>query len=374
MLTDLLKPTLSSPERRRVTIGDVVFGGPAVPVIAGPCAVEPEYVRHALAMRDAGAAMLRASIFKPRTRPDAFQGMGEAGLELVEAARAATGRPILVEPLSVEHVELLGPRVDAFMIGARSMQNTPLLRAAGGSGLPVVLKRGMAATYDEWLAAADYVLGEGNQQVILCERGIRTFETATRNTLDVSAVPVLRERTPLPVIVDPSHAAGRADWVPSLALAAVAAGADGRLIESHPVPAESWSDAAQAITPLTLEAIIAGAAVLAPMLRAHRATELAEHRRIIDSLDQALGAVLQSRAGAVDAVQRDKRRQGLPVRDRAREQEVIARVADRVPRLAPDAVARVMTAIVDGCVEAAGRAAPVDRGVDEVAVGRGLDG
>jgi 3-deoxy-7-phosphoheptulonate synthase len=353
MLTDLLKPTLSSPQRRRVTLGEVVFGGPAVPVIAGPCAVEPGYVEHALAMRSAGASVLRASIFKPRTRPDAFQGMGEPGLALVETARALTGRPVLVEPLSVEQVEMLSGRVDAFMIGARSMQNTPLLRAAGRSGLPVVLKRGMAATYDEWLAAADYVLAEDNPQVILCERGIRTFETATRNTLDVSAVPVLRERTPLPVIVDPSHAAGRADWVPALALAAVAAGADGLLIESHPVPSESWSDAAQAITPATLEAIVAGAAVLAPMLRGHQATELAEHRRIIDSLDLALGAVLQSRAGAVDAVQRDKRRSGLPVRDPAREHEVISHVAARVPRLAPEAVGRVMSAVMDGCVEAA---------------------
>jgi 3-deoxy-7-phosphoheptulonate synthase len=353
MLTDLLKPTTSSPARRRVTIGGVVFGGPAVPVIAGPCAVEPAYLSHALAMRDAGASVLRASIFKPRTRPDAFQGMGEEGLTLVERARASTGRPVLVEPLGVEHVELLCDRVDAFLIGARSMQNTPLLRAAGRSGLPVVLKRGMAATYEEWLAAADYILGEGNERVILCERGIRTFETATRNTLDVSAIPVLRERTPLPVIVDPSHAAGRADWVPALALAAVAAGADGLLIESHPIPRESWSDAAQAVTPATLEAIIAGAAVLAPMLRGHEATELNEHRQIIDSLDLALGAVLQSRAGAVDAVQREKRRTGLPVRDREREREVVAHVATRVPRFSAAASARVMGAVIDGCVEAA---------------------
>ena len=357
MLTDLLKPITSSPARRRVTIGDVVFGGPAVPVIAGPCAVEPGYISHAQAMSSAGASMLRASIFKPRTRPEAFQGMGEEGLALVEKARTLTGKPVLVEPLSVEHVEMLTGRVDAFMIGARSMQNTPLLRAAWRAGIPVVLKRGMAATYDEWLAAAEYVLAEGNPQVILCERGIRTFETATRNTLDVSAVPVLRERTPLPVIVDPSHAAGRADWVPALALAAVAAGADGLLIESHPVPAESWSDAAQAITPETLEAIIAGAAVLAPMLRGHQATELAEHRQIIDSLDLALGAVLQSRAGAVDAVQRDKRKSGLTVRDLGREQEVIAHVASRVPRLSAEAVGRVMTAVIDGCVEASERLA-----------------
>jgi len=257
MLTDLLKPTTSSPARRRVTVGEVVFGGPAVPVIAGPCAVEPGYVEHALAMRAAGASMLRGSVFKPRTRPDAFQGMGEEGLVLVEKARALTGRPVLVEPLSVEHVELLTGRVDAFMIGARSMQNTPLLRAAGRSGLPVVLKRGMAATYDEWLAAADYVLSEDNPNVILCERGIRTFETATRNTLDVSAVPVLRERTPLPVIVDPSHGTGIWSLVTPMALAAVAAGADGLLIEVHPSPEHALSDGPQQLRPATFADLMA---------------------------------------------------------------------------------------------------------------------
>ena len=327
MLTDLLSPTSLSPTRRRVSIGGVVFGGLAVPVIAGPCAVEPDYVQHALAMRQAGASVLRGSVFKPRTRPDSFQGLGESGLALLDTARSVTKTPILVEPLSVEHLTGLIGRVDALMIGARSMQNTPLLRAAGRSGLPVVLKRGMAATYEEWLGAADYVLAEGNENVILCERGIRTFETATRNTLDISAIPVLRERTPLPVIVDPSHAAGRSEWVPALALAAVAAGADGLLIEAHPAPGTSWSDAAQAITPQTLAAIVAAAGVLAPLLRAPEVTELAEQRRVIDALELALGALLESRAAAVEKVRQEEHHTAPGVRDHVQEEQVPVNIA-----------------------------------------------
>ncbi len=315
MLTDLLSPTSLSPARRRVAIGGVVFGGLAVPVIAGPCAVEPDYVQHALAMRAAGASVLRGSVFKPRTRPDSFQGLGESGLALLDTARSVTKTPVLVEPLSTEHLTGLIGRVDALMIGARSMQNTPLLRAAGRSGLPVVLKRGMAATYEEWLAAADYVLAEGNEHVILCERGIRTFETATRNTLDISAIPVLRERTALPVSVDPSHAAGRREWVPALALAAVAAGADGLLIEAHPVPEASWSDAAQAIAPHTLAAVVAAVGVLAPLLRATEGVaDSAEQGRVVDALDLAVGALLESRAGAVESVRQANGRTGPGVR------------------------------------------------------------
>ena len=180
--------------------------------------------------------MLRGCVFKPRTRPGSFQGMGHAGLPLLDEARRLTGLPVIAEPLEVDDIDLLRGHVDALMIGARSMHNTPLLRAAGQSGMTVIVKRGMSATYDEWLAAAEYVTGEGNTQVILCERGIRTFETATRNTLDVSAIAVLREMTDLPIAVDPSHAAGKASWVPSLAVAALAAGADALIVECHPDP------------------------------------------------------------------------------------------------------------------------------------------
>lgn len=350
-LVEVLTPA-RRPLRRHVAIGDVVFGGAAVPVIAGPCSVEPNYVAHAEAVRGAGARVLRGSIFKPRTRPDSFQGMGSPGLDLLAAARAATGAPVVVEPLAVEHIALLRGRADALMIGARSMQNTPLLRAAGRSGLPVIIKRGMAATYDEWLGACDYVLEEGNDQVILCERGIRTFESATRNTLDVSAVPVLRERTGLPVIVDPSHAAGRTEWVPSLALAAVAAGADGLLVEAHPSPAASWSDPDQAVTPATLAAIIRTTTVLAGVLRPVVATGLTEQRQVIDGIDAGLGALLEERARVVAEIKAEKRRRALPAHDPDREAAVAAHVAAHAPAIPPAAIAEVMTVVIAACQRA----------------------
>lgn len=242
-------------KRRVVAIGEVTFGTGSVPIIAGPCSVEPEYVSQAQEVAQAGAAILRGCIFKPRTRPSSFQGLGEEGIESLALARRRTGLPAIAEPLSPVHIDLLHPHVDGFLIGSRSMHNTPLLRAAGGSGLPIILKRGLAATYEEWLGAAEYVTDAGGNDLILCERGIRTFETTTRNTLDISAVPILHELTDFPVIIDPSHAAGEARWVPALALAAVAAGADGLLIECHPSPQKAWSDAAQTVTPATLRAI-----------------------------------------------------------------------------------------------------------------------
>lgn len=209
---------------RVVRIGDSPIGGGSVCVIGGPCAVEDGYVDHAVAAAAAGASVLRGCVFKPRTRPDTFQGLGPRGLSLLDEAREVTGRPILAEPLERADVAILAAHEQALLIGTRSMQNTALLQEAAVSGLPIVLKRAMSATYDECLSAADCIEREGNHQVILCERGIRTFETATRNTLDLSAVAVLRERTNLPIAVDPSHAGGRAAWVAPLALAAVAAG------------------------------------------------------------------------------------------------------------------------------------------------------
>lgn len=250
-----------------VSIGDVVVGGPRVPVLAGPCAVEPGYVGHAVAVAGARAAVLRGCVLKPRTHPGSFQGLGQAGTALLDDARRLTGLPVIAEPLEVGDVEMLMPHADALLIGARSMQNTPLLRAAGRSGRPVILKRAFSATYDEWLGAAEYILSEGNDQVVLCERGIRTFETATRNTLDLSALVVLRERTTLPIIVDPSHAAGRAAWVTRLGVAAVAAGADGLLVECHPQPSQSLCDPLQAITPDQLERLIDAVDFLAAVMR-----------------------------------------------------------------------------------------------------------
>src|SRR5215469_12888327 len=234
--------------RRAVHVGGAVVGGVRPLLIAGPCSVEPGYVEHALALAAVGADALRAGIFKPRTHPDSFQGMGLEALPLLVEAGRRTGLPLISEVLSADDAEALGDRVDGFQVGARNMQNYRLLEALGAMGRPVILKRGLSATIDEWIAASEYLRRRGNDDVVLCERGIRTFETRTRNTLDISAVVVARELTDLPVIVDPSHAAGRREWVPALARAAVAVGADGLLVEAHPSPAQAWSDGQQAIS------------------------------------------------------------------------------------------------------------------------------
>jgi 3-deoxy-7-phosphoheptulonate synthase len=338
---------------RPVAIGSALIGGAVVPVISGPCAVEPNYVAHARAAAEAGASLLRGCVHKPRTQPEAFQGMGRAGLELLDEARRVIGLPIVAEPLEMEHVAQLLPHVDGLMIGARSMHNTPLLRAAGRSGLPVIVKRSMSATFDEWLAAARYVLLEGNDQVVLCERGIRTFETATRNTLDLSAIPVLRDRTDLPVIVDPSHAAGRSSWVPALAVAAVAAGADGLLVECHPDPQSALCDAAQAISPMTLAAIVRATELLATTARPSAAASVEECRTAIDSVDAGLARLLERRATLVARVERIKLDTGVPIRDRRREAEVTDRVARLAPQLGRSGATAVMTAVIDACVATA---------------------
>ena len=236
-----------TPRRRMVRIGSLTLGNGRPGIIAGPCAVEPGYVDHSVAVARLGVDALRAGLFKPRTHPDSFQGMGVAAFPLIEEARRLTGLPLVSEVLCAEDAEALGERVDAYQVGARNMQNVRLLEALGDLGRPVVLKRGLAATVDEWIAASEYIRRRGNDDVVLCERGIRTFETRTRNTLDVSAVLVARELTDLPVIVDPSHAAGDRRWVPALARAALAVGADGLLVEAHPTPPLAWSDAGQTV-------------------------------------------------------------------------------------------------------------------------------
>ena len=243
--------------RRAVRVGSVVVGAGRPVLIAGPCSVEPGYVEQALALAETGADALRAGIFKPRTHPDSFQGMGREALPLLDEVRRRTGLPLISEVLSAEDAEALGDRVDGYQVGTRNMQNYRLLEALGDIGRPVILKRGLSATIDEWVAASDYVRRRGNDDVVLCERGIRTFETRTRNTLDISAVVVARELTDLPVIVDPSHAAGKREWVPALAMAALAAGADGLLVEAHPTPAQAWSDGPQAISLQVLAGLVA---------------------------------------------------------------------------------------------------------------------
>lgn len=235
-----------------VHVRGVAIGGDAVQVIAGPCSVETESQMRAAAAAVAagGAAMMRGGAFKPRTSPYAFQGAGPDGLALLTAAAMRHGLPVVTELTDVRMLDaFLRAGVDAIQVGTRNMQNYDLLKELGRVDVPVVLKRGMSATIAEWLLAAEYVAAGGNRRIVLCERGIRTFETAYRNVLDVTAIPVAKRETHLPVIVDPSHAGGKAWLVPALAAAAVAAGADGLLIEVHPVPAQAWCDAEQALTP-----------------------------------------------------------------------------------------------------------------------------
>jgi 3-deoxy-7-phosphoheptulonate synthase len=234
------------------------IGGRRLAVIAGPCSVEGRDMLRAVAhaVQDAGAGMLRGGAFKPRTSPYAFQGLGEAGLRMLAEVRAETGLPIVTEVMDTRQVELVAEHADVLQIGARNMQNFALLSEVGRVQRPVLLKRGLSATVKELLMAAEYVMAQGNRDVILCERGIRTFETSTRNTLDVAAIPVLKAETHLPVMVDPSHAGGRADLVAPLAFAAVAAGADGLIVEVHPDPLRALSDGDQSLTPAAFAALM----------------------------------------------------------------------------------------------------------------------
>jgi 3-deoxy-7-phosphoheptulonate synthase len=228
----------------------VVVGGRELVVIAGPCSVEGEPMLRATAraVQQAGARALRGGAFKPRTSPYAFQGMGLEALKLLREVRGETGLPIVTEVMDTRQVELVAEYADVLQIGARNMQNFPLLSEVGRTTRPVLLKRGLSATLKEFLMAAEYILAQGNRAVMLCERGIRTFETMTRNTLDVAAIPVLKQETHLPVLVDPSHAGGRADLVAPLAAAALAAGADGLIVEVHPDPESALSDGDQSLS------------------------------------------------------------------------------------------------------------------------------
>ena len=243
------------PEDTAVRVGDVTVGAGHFAVMAGPCSVENEgqIVSVARDVQAAGAGLLRGGAFKPRTSPYAFQGMGLEGLELLLKAKAATGLPVVTELMSPAHCQLFEDKVDLIQIGARNMQNFDLLKEAGKLSKPVLLKRGLSASYEEWIMSAEYIMAAGNENVILCERGIRTFESYTRNTLDVSAIPAIKRMSHLPVVVDPSHAAGMYWMVEPLALAAVAAGADGLLIEVHNDPENALCDGQQSLTPQRFE-------------------------------------------------------------------------------------------------------------------------
>ena len=246
-------------EQSVVRVGNVEIGGARPVIMAGPCVVEDRESTITIAResRAAGAVMLRGGAFKPRTSPYAFQGLGEIGLQHLTAARAETGLPVVTEVMEPEQVELVSHYADMLQIGSRNMQNYPLLRRAGQSLRPVLLKRGFSATIEEWLMAAEYILAQGNPNVVLCERGIRAFDPAFRFTLDLNAVPMVKELTHLPVIVDPSHGTGKRSLVAPMSLAAIAAGADGLILEVHSAPDTALCDAPQTITPHDL-GIIAG--------------------------------------------------------------------------------------------------------------------
>jgi len=241
-----------SPDHRTIVeVGPHKVGGERVVVIAGPCSVESrdQLIETARIVKEAGCHMLRGGAFKPRTLPYSFQGLGEEGLKILAEARDETGLPVVTEVLAPGDVELVESYADVLQIGARNMQNYSLLRRVGSSEKPVLLKRGMAATMEEWLGCAEYILNEGNQDVILCERGVRGFNKVTRNTLDVSAVPVIHQSSHLPVVIDPSHGTGVRSLVAPMALAGVAAGVDGVMVEVHPRPEEALSDGAQSLRP-----------------------------------------------------------------------------------------------------------------------------
>ena len=256
------------PEGTVVTVGDVRIGGDEVIVMAGPCSAENEQqVRStAAAVRRAGAKILRGGAFKPRSSPYSFQGLGEEGLKLLQDASKAENLALVSEVMDVSQIALIDRYCDIFQVGARNMQNFTLLRELGHTRKPVLLKRGISATIEEWLLSAEYVLSGGNSDVILCERGIRTFETATRNTFDISAIPVVKKLSHLPIVADPSHGAGRRDMVAQLARAAVAAGADGLIIEVHNDPDHALSDGAQSMFPLQFDRLMAELRIIAPAI------------------------------------------------------------------------------------------------------------
>ncbi len=256
------------PDDTVVSLGDVRIGGDEVIVMAGPCSAETDeqVMATAAAVKRAGAKILRGGAFKPRSSPYSFQGLGEEGLQMLRRAGDAHDLPIVSEVMDVSQIELVGRYADMYQVGARNMQNFTLLRELGHVKKPVLLKRGISATIEEWLLSAEYILAGGNNDVILCERGIRTFETATRNTFDISAIPVVKKLSHLPIVADPSHGAGRRDMVAPMARAAVAAGADGLIIEVHNDPDHALSDGAQSMFPGQFDRVMAELRIIAPAI------------------------------------------------------------------------------------------------------------
>ncbi len=256
------------PENSKIPLNGFTIGGDEIPIIAGPCSVESrsQIIEIAQIIKESGANALRGGVYKPRSSPYSFQGLGVEGLDYLAEARKVTGMPIVVEVMAVSQVPEMVKYVDMLQIGARNMQNFNLLRAVGETRIPVLLKRGMSATIEDLLLAAEYILAGGNNQVVLCERGIRTFETATRNTTDINAIPVLKSLTHLPVILDPSHSTGHANYVTSVSMAAVAAGADGIIVEVHQDPAHAISDGRQSLTPEDFATMVSKVKLIAEVL------------------------------------------------------------------------------------------------------------
>ena len=255
-------------ENTIIDVNGIQIGGKKIQVFAGPCSIESQDQISLIAreVKKSGAGALRGGAFKPRTSPYSFQGLGKQGLDFMRNAADEAGMPIITEILDPRHIEMFEDTVDIFQIGARNMQNYELLKEVGKSKKPVMLKRGFAATIDEWIMSAEYIMAGGNENVMLCERGIRTFSKYTRNTLDLSCIPVLKKLTHLPIIIDPSHACGKAYMVESMALASVAAGADGLIIEVHNDPKNAWSDGAQSLTPAEFDVVMKKIAKIAEVV------------------------------------------------------------------------------------------------------------
>ena len=359
IMKDLKLAGLKS-ERSSIEVRGVTLGGKEIILMGGPCAVESsiQMYESAKTVRKAGGKILRGGVFKPRTSPYSFQGLGLEGLNyLVQAAREQE-LLCVTEVIDAPSLDMVIDKVDIIQIGARNMQNFELLKLAGKIKKPVILKRGLSATIEEWLLAAEYILAAGNPQVILCERGIRTYEPSTRNTLDLSAVGVAKELSHLPVIVDPSHAAGRRDLISSLSKAAIAAGADGLLIETHPNPAEAVSDGPQSLTPEQFIQLAAELGAVAEsvnrifVLEAQKDKDTLESLRTqIDRIDQTIIESLAARMKIVRKVGDQKRLDR--VKDTNREKEVLKRLDSLAKELelSPDLVKKIYPVIFEAAVQ-----------------------
>lgn len=326
--------------KRAIPVGNTVVGGDEITLIAGPCTVESEeqICGTAKAVKAAGAKILRGGAYKPRTDVRSFQGLHERGIELLSIAKQETGLPTVTEITDASQLRFFGD-IDLIQVGARNMQNFELLKAIGRQEKPVLLKRGFAATYEELLAAAGYVTNEGNGNVILCERGIRTFETYTRYTLDISAVPALRAMTDLPVIIDPSHAAGRYDMIESLCYAGAAVGADGLIVEVHNNPQEAVCDGRQSLKPALFERIARNVAEISKLtVKCYDSGRepdepLKELRKSIDETDALLTELFMKRIETVKQIGQYKREHNIPVTDSKRENEILSGMDENCRRL-----------------------------------------